>query len=152
MNHDLQNPIERQTWMAVLARAPRQRLETCLRELHPLPEYTLLRPAEVGLAMVRARTNGSGRPFNLGEITVTRCSLRTDDGFLGHAYLAGRDRRKAEHAALLDALLQADPWREVVQRRLIEPLAAEQAAARNSEAARAAATRVDFFTLARGAR
>ena len=32
------------------------------------------------MAMVRARAGGTGRAFNLGEMTMTRCTLRTDDG------------------------------------------------------------------------
>ncbi len=58
--------------------------------------------------MVRGRTGGGGAAFNLGEMTVTRCTVRTDAGFVGHAYVAGRDERQAEMAALADALLQ-DP-------------------------------------------
>jgi len=73
--------------------------------------------------------------------------VRTDAGFVGHAYVAGRDDRQAEMAALADALLQ-DPAR---QRRLlaalIEPLAAAQLAGRDATAAKAAATRVQFFAM-----
>ena len=58
--------------------------------------------------MVRGRAGGGGAPFNLGEMTATRCTVRTDGGFVGHAYVAGRDERLAELAALVDALLQ-DP-------------------------------------------
>ena len=58
--------------------------------------------------MVRGRAGGGGAPFNLGEMTVTRCTVRTDSGQVGHAYVAGRDARQAELAAVFDALLQ-DP-------------------------------------------
>src|SRR5579864_1969724 len=75
----------RRAWMAVLARTPRADLEAALeRALHaiPTPAYDWLRPPEIGLAMVRGRIGGSGDPFNLGEATVTRATLRlrvTDD-------------------------------------------------------------------------
>src|SRR6201987_6509376 len=69
----------RRAWMAVLARTPRADLEAALeRALQgvPPPAYDWLRPPESGLAMVRGRVGGSGDPFNLGEATVTRATLR----------------------------------------------------------------------------
>ena len=69
----------RRAWMAVLARTPRADLEAALdRALQgvPPPAYDWLRPPEIGLAMVRGRVGGSGDPFNLGEATVTRATLR----------------------------------------------------------------------------
>ena len=67
-------------------------------------EYRVLRGPEAGLAMVRGRAGGGGAPFHLGEMTVTRCSVRTEAGFVGHAYIAGRSERAAQLAALADAL------------------------------------------------
>ena len=62
--------------------------------------------------MVRGRAGGGGAPFNLGEMTVDalHCAHR-HAACVGHAYVAGRDERQAELAALLDALLQ-DPTRQ----------------------------------------
>src|ERR1700719_2279950 len=98
----------RRRWMAVLARAEADRLRTLLGACATLPAHTVLRGPEGGLVMVRGRAGGGGAAFNLGEMTVTRCTVRTDAGFVGHAYVAGRDERQAEMAALADALLQ-DP-------------------------------------------
>src|ERR1700744_4491144 len=70
---------ERRAWMAVFARTPRADLEAALqRALGDVaaPEFDWLRPPETGLAMVRGRVGGSGDPFNLGEATVTRATLR----------------------------------------------------------------------------
>ena len=39
-------------------------------------------------------------------MTVSRCGLRFGDAPVGHGYVAGKDRRKAELVAALDALLQ----------------------------------------------
>ena len=44
--------------------------------------------------MMRGRAGGGGAPFNLGEMTVTRCTVRTAGGQVGHAYVAGRDGRQ----------------------------------------------------------
>jgi alpha-D-ribose 1-methylphosphonate 5-triphosphate synthase subunit PhnG len=99
--------------------------------------------------MLRGRAGGDGAAFNLGEMTVTRCSVRlTDGGAIGHAYVAGRDSRQAELAAALDAALQVPALRPTLLREVIAPLAAAQAARAEEAARKAAATRVEFFTLA----
>ena len=134
----------RRRWMAVLARADADELG---ERLGALPPYRVLRGPEAGLVMVRGRTGGGGAPFNLGEMTVTRCTVRTETGFVGHAYVAGRNERQAELAALADALLQ-DPARQTaLLEDVIEPLAAAQQARRDAVAAKAAATRVQFFAM-----
>ena len=138
---------ERQQWMAVLARAGAAEIEALLPACDPLPEYALLREPETGLAMTRGRTGGAGAPFHLGEMTVSRCSVRTAAGYTGHAYVAGRDLRQAELAAVLDGVLQ-DGARQDVRQAVIEPLAQAQAHRRAVTAAKAAATRVRFFTMA----
>ncbi len=136
----------RKHWMAVLARAKAAEIEAQLNE--PLPPHTRLRGPEVGLAMVRGRAGGTGAAFNLGEMTVTRCTVRDEAGRIGHAVIAGRDQRQAELAAALDATLQDPARRDRLQRAVIVPLDAAQQAARDATAAKAAATRVAFFTLA----
>ncbi len=130
--------------MAVLARAGADDLS---ERIGTPPPYRVLRGPEAGLAMVRGRTGGGGAPFNLGEMTVTRCTVRTQAGFVGHAYVAGRHERLAELAALTDALLQ-DPLRHTtLLEDVIEPLAQMQQARRDAVAAKAAATRVQFFAM-----
>ncbi|TDX28508.1 phosphonate C-P lyase system protein PhnG [Rhodovulum visakhapatnamense] len=100
--------------------------------------------------MVRGRMGGTGAPFNLGEVTVTRCALRLQEGrAVGHAWVQGRDKAKARRAALADALMQTGRADDV-RARLLDPLAEEMAAAETARAARAAATRVEFFTMVRG--
>lgn len=138
--------VSRQRWMAALARAGRGAIEAALAAAPALPPHVLLRGPEVGLVMARGRTGGGGAPFNFGELTVTRCTVRAD-GRIGHAYIAGRDAAKAELAARLDAALQ-DPARHAAFRPVIEALESREAARRAALAARAAATRVEFFTLA----
>jgi alpha-D-ribose 1-methylphosphonate 5-triphosphate synthase subunit PhnG len=139
-----QSNAARRRWMAVLSRAGADQVR---ERLGALPAYRMLRAPEAGLVMVRGRTGGGGAPFNLGEMTVTRCTVRTDDGFVGHAYVAGRNERLAELAALADALLQ-DPARQpALLQEVIEPLATGQQVQRDADAAKAAATRVKFFAM-----
>ncbi len=137
---------DRRRWMAVLARAPAEEIAGLLADLPPLPTPERLRPPETGLVMVRGRAGGDGAPFNLGEMTVTRCAVRLGDA-VGHAYVAGRDKRQAELAALLDAALQDPARRDALLAHVIAPLAERQQAARAAEARKAAATRVDFFAM-----
>jgi len=131
--------------MSVLARASGQELAALAG---PLPPYTRLRGPEAGLVMLRGRAGGSGMPFNLGEATVARCTIRTNAGTVGHAYCLGRDLHQAELAAVLDALLQDPDAGPVLAVQVIAPLAAAQAKRRAQLARRAAATQVQFFTLA----
>jgi alpha-D-ribose 1-methylphosphonate 5-triphosphate synthase subunit PhnG len=133
--------------MAVLARADAASIAARIAQSACVPEYRRLRGPDAGLVMVRGRAGGGGAAFNLGEMTVTRCTVRTDAGFVGHAYVAGRDERQAEMAALADALLQDPASQSRLLATLIEPLAAAQRAACSATAAKAAATRVQFFAM-----
>jgi len=138
---------ERRRWMSVLARAAADQLETCLTDHGGAPAYQRLRGPESGLVMVRGRAGGGGAPFNLGEMTVTRCTVRTASGQVGHAYVAGRDARQAELAAVLDALLQDPAHGAALRDGAIATLAAGQAAARASVTRKAATTKVQFFAM-----
>ncbi|MGE4195223.1 MAG: phosphonate C-P lyase system protein PhnG [Pseudodesulfovibrio sp.] len=140
----------RKYWMGILARAGTDRLETAYQSLDPRPEYLHLRPPEIGMAMVRARAEARGERFNLGEMTLSRCSVRLAGGGVGHGYVAGRDRRHAELAALFDALLQDPQNGPALYRSVIDPIARELARSRAERAAKTAATRVNFFTMVRG--
>lgn len=136
--------------MGVLAKASADRIEPLWGEISDPPRWSLVRPPESGMVMVRARAGGTGQRFNMGEMTVTRCTVRLDDGTVGHAYVAGRSLRHAELAAVLDALLQNDARRKAIEDAVIGPLAAAQQAERAAAARKAAATKVDFFTMVRG--
>ena len=63
------------------------------------------------------------------------------------AYVAGRNERLAELAALADALLQDPMQQPALLRQVIEPLAELQEARRAEIAAKASATRVQFFAM-----
>ncbi len=138
---------QRRRWMAVLARAKADAIAAGLGQIAELPSWSVLRGPESGLVMVRGRAGGGGAPFNLGEMSVTRCTVRTATGEVGHAYVAGRDRRRAELAAAVDALMQRADLRAAVEQAVVAPLARAQAAQRQAVAAKAAATRVQFFTM-----
>jgi alpha-D-ribose 1-methylphosphonate 5-triphosphate synthase subunit PhnG len=136
--------------MSALAQAGPVAVEAAWDRLERPPSYRLLRAAETGLVMVRGRAGGTGAPFNLGEMTVTRCSVALEDGRVGHAYVPGRDGRHAERAAVLDALLQDEAARERLERLVIGPLVAVRQAREEETRARVAGTKVEFFTMVRG--
>ena len=72
------------------------------------------------------------------------------DGCLGYAWVLGEDARRAELAALYDALWQRDGYAEALDRELLPALEAERARRVREDAAAVEPTRVDFFTLVRG--
>lgn len=138
------DPVRKEA-LGLLARAPSEQLEQLLPEL---PEHDVIRAPEIGTVMVRGRAGGSGAPFNLGEMTVTRASIRLPSGDIGHGYVQGRDKGHALRAALIDAMAQQDA--AGIEARILAPLRDEAAVRRKAVAADAAATRVEFFTLVRG--
>ena len=142
----------RQDWMSVLAKAQPDRLIALWRATSRGEEQRLtwLRAPEIGTVMVQGRAGGTGEAFNLGEVSVTRCSVQID-AWVGHAYVQGRDKNKARLAALCDALLQAEPeTASRINTGIIVPLQAEAAKRHAETAAKANATKVEFFTLVRG--
>jgi alpha-D-ribose 1-methylphosphonate 5-triphosphate synthase subunit PhnG len=150
MNDTISAPVStasRQHWMSVLARAPAKAIETALTQCGSRPDWTRVRGPETGLVMVRGRAGGSGSPFNLGEMTVTRCTVRLSAGAVGHSYVAGRDQLQAELAAVADALLQDPDTNQILLDTLIRPLAEAQREQRLTRAEKAAATRVEFFSM-----
>jgi alpha-D-ribose 1-methylphosphonate 5-triphosphate synthase subunit PhnG len=139
----------RQDWMGLLSRARPADLEQAFGQLGPVPAFVWLRRPETGSVMLRGRAGGTGAPFNLGEMTVTRCALELADGTTGHAWVQCRDMAHAERAALVDALMQgADADR--VRATVLEPLRQAETARHRARDGKAAATRVEFFTLVRG--
>ncbi|MFD2178348.1 phosphonate C-P lyase system protein PhnG [Veronia pacifica] len=140
---------ERQHWLSVLARAEYMNLEKRWDALSMLPEYTMVRAPEIGLAQVRGRMGGAGRAFNVGDVTVTRAVIRLKTGEMGFSYVTGRNKSHAELIAVVDALMQTDA-RAQLNEQLIIPLAAEKRAQEEARAKEVLASKVDFFTMVRG--
>ncbi|MEO0401059.1 MAG: phosphonate C-P lyase system protein PhnG [Pseudomonadota bacterium] len=138
----------RKAWMSLLAKAD-AKVVADLWSARATPPHTILRAPEIGGVMVRGRAGAVGAPFNLGEMTVTRCSVKLDCGTVGHGYVQGRSKDHATQAALIDALMQTDAG-DKIEQTILEPLRTGMAAAKATRAAKAAATKVDFFTMVRG--
>jgi alpha-D-ribose 1-methylphosphonate 5-triphosphate synthase subunit PhnG len=141
----------RQRWLSVLSKATADRVEALWQTLGPTPAYSVLRQPEIGLVMLQGRISGSGAPFAAGEMTVTRAAVRLPGGELGIGYVGGRRPHQAERVAALDALGQTSAWQQKIEDTVIAPLTEEAEARRRLRASKAAATKVDFFTVAREA-
>nr|WP_272481490.1 MULTISPECIES: phosphonate C-P lyase system protein PhnG [Methylobacterium] len=143
------DPAARRQAMARAGAATTDELRAALARAGAAAEAEDLRAPETGLVMVRGRIGGDGRPFNAGEATVTRAVVRLPGGETGFAYHLGRDRTRARLAAILDAHWQRPEARPALEAALAE-IAGRRADAAWQAARKAAATRVNFFTLARG--
>lgn len=140
---------ERKRWLSILAKAPSKEVHAAWDGLAERPTYRALRAPEIGMVLVRGRAGGTGDAFNLGEMTVTRAAVRLDSGETGIGYVAGRDRRHAEIAAAVDAMMQSAALRPAVEDAIVARLANAQDERRDTAARKAAATKVDFFTMVR---
>jgi len=140
----------RREWLSILAKARPAEVIAAWEALEARPGYQALRAPELGLVLVRGRMGGLGDAFNLGEMTVTRAAVRLESGETGLAYVAGRERRHAEYAAAVDAMMQSEALRPQVEAPVIGRLQRAQEERRTLAARKAAATTVDFFTLVTG--
>jgi alpha-D-ribose 1-methylphosphonate 5-triphosphate synthase subunit PhnG len=136
--------------MALLARASGEELKTFWQNWADKPEFEVLRGPETGLVMMRGRIGGGGAPFNVGEATVTRATVRLANGSVGHSYALGRDQEKAKLAALFDALWLDEATRDAIESSVLNALRGRVDTADAKRRNEAAATKVDFFTMVRG--
>jgi alpha-D-ribose 1-methylphosphonate 5-triphosphate synthase subunit PhnG len=142
---------QRQQWLRTLACSTEDELSTALADSEVASVVAAsveLRKPEVGLVMVTGRVGGSGEPFGLGEMTITRCVVQVGD-VMGVGYVRGRAPQHAQNIALTDAMLQGDLHDEIVAR-VVEPLALRQIERSALRAADVAGTQVQFLTMVRG--
>lgn len=140
----------RKAAMAAFAMASADALRELTKAAGLPTEAEPLRGPETGLVTVRGRIGGGGAPFNTGEATVTRATVRLPSGQVGHAYALGRDKEKVRLAAILDATWCAEETRAAVEEKIVAPLVSMAEAADAKRRAETAATKVDFFTMVRG--
>jgi len=147
-----ENPAQRgrQQLMRVCAQATADELAAALARLEPTPTYEMMRAPEIGLVMLRGRIGGDGAPFNFGEATVSRAVVRLRTGEIGFGWRLGRALEAVRAGAIIDALWQSPAWRDRVVDEVLNPLGLRQQRDRDRADEQAAATKVDFFTMARG--
>ena len=142
--------IQRQRRMAILAQANVKRLMECWTALELDPQCELIRGPETGLIALRGRIGGGGAPFNFGEATLTRATVRLQSGAIGHAAMLGRDQTKAKLAAVIDALATEVEHQKTIEDKILVPLEQEKLAEDRKQFAQSQATKVNFFTMVRG--
>ena len=140
---------DRRRWLSVLAKAPAHEVIAAWEALAERPAFKALRAPENGMVLVRGRMGGTGDAFNFGEMTVTRAAVRLETGETGIGYVAGRSHRHAEIAAAVDAMMQSASLRPSVEEAVIGRLEEAQLQRREIAARKAAATKVEFFTMVR---
>ena len=143
-----------QQWMRALAMADPAALDAAWQGWAPKPAVQAIRGPEAGLVMVRARADGGGARFNLGEATVVRATVRLHgeplaDDSIGTSHVLGTDLEHARLAAIFDGLLADAAQRERVLAEVITPLEQAQAERDRERPAEARSTLVDFFTVSR---
>lgn len=144
--------LSRRSRLSLLAKAPADQLTALWADWlddAAEPKHDMLRGPTIGTVMVRGRAGAVGAAFNLGEMTVARCSVRLASGAVGHGYVQGRSTDAARIAALIDALCE-DGRSDELQAAILDPLEGSAEAAATVRAAKAAATKVEFFTMVRG--
>lgn len=112
--------------------------------------YDLLRKPETGMVMAVGRTENAGEPFNIGEVSVTRCALRLNSGEKGIGYVMGGDSDHALYVAMIDALAQQEERHEQLFEQVIEPLRQQIQQKNKQQDEKTASTKVDFLTMVRG--
>lgn len=143
-------PFSRREAMAILASAPADSLMSLWRGSALAESGTVLRGPETGLVALRGRIGGRGAPFNFGEATVTRASVKLPTGEVGHAYALGRDKEKVRLSAFIDAFRQKPDLASRIDTEILHPLASELEQRDERRQGETAATRVDFLTMTRG--
>ena len=135
--------------LGILAKANDEFLINLFNRTSLPKNYSWLRKPEIGTVMVQGRIGATGDQFNVGEITVPRCSLKINGDIVGHGYSKGRNKDKVKIIALCDALSQTNEL-ESVRKLIINPLEIEASKNKKQEREKAEATKVDFFTMVRG--
>ena len=140
---------KRKFWMSLLATSNQSDLLNLWEQKKIRVNYIWLRTPEIGSIMAQGRMGVTGDKFNIGEVTITRCSLKLNCGTIGHSYVQGRSKKKAEISALCDALMQTKMSKEI-NKNIIIPLGKIKKDNKDKILSKAEATKVDFFTLVRG--
>ncbi len=144
------NVEQRQQLISVLAKSALNDIQQFWGQSPDDFEYSTLRQPQTGMVMAVARTEAKGEPFNLGEVTVTRCAIRLASGETGIGYVMGSDREHALHIAVLDALAQHANRYDEIYSSVIQPLQDRLLQRYQQQQQATDTTRVDFFTMVRG--
>lgn len=113
----------------------------------------ILKEPQVRLIMMRVKDAAADEVFNLGEVLVSDCTV-TVDSQLGYGIVLGNQTRRAEAAAILDAVFHADgkKWAELrdAMRTWLKEQAHRLQKEQHREFDRIKRSKVDFETMGTG--
>ena len=141
--------IQRKDWISILSKTETIDLKNCIENINYTKDYKIIYGPNVGSIMIRARLGGNGDPYNLGEATLTKCVIKLEEGTTGYSYHLGRDKIRAEYAAVLDALMQDNNYYSKLQSMILD-LKDKINKKENHIINESNSSKVDFFTLVRG--
>lgn len=141
---------QRQQLLTTLAKSSLSDIKRFWQQSPDEYDYETIREPHTGMVMAVARAESRGEPFNLGEVSVSRCALRLSSGEMGVGYVMGRNCEHALYVAILDALAQNSNQYEVILQQVIKPLQCEIENKRLKQKRETAQTKVDFLTMVRG--
>jgi len=141
---------QRQLLISTLAKSKLEDIQRVWNKSIVAVDYEFIRQPEVGMVMAVGRTGMTGEPFNLGEVTVTRCAVKLANGETGFGYVNGRNKEHSTHIAVIDALAQNSSESEEIYTQVIYPLEKIYQKNAQEQDEHANKTKVDFFTLVRG--
>lgn len=133
----------RRTWIRSLALADGTHLQKLWTTCDLQVAFEIVFGPETGLIPIRVAQPADSHQMMLGDLTLTRTTVRLRTGELGCGFVAGHSREHATTAAICDALLQTAEFAPRVRSAIIVPLEAYEAARRERTAAAVAATTLD---------
>ncbi len=140
---------ERKQWIKALSLSNASELNKLWEDLQIDVDFKYLSGPETGLLTCRGKMGGTGNSFNLGDISVTRCSVQLASGEIGTSIQTGTNHNKSKYAALIDALMQTDQ-KAMLQEKIINPLVANREEKAQARQAEIMSSKVDFYTMVRG--
>ena len=78
---------DRKAWLSLMATCDKERISSLWQDSQINVDFGLIRDAEVGAVMVKARQGSTGDAFHFSEMSLTRCSVRLASGEIGHGYI-----------------------------------------------------------------
>ncbi|WP_127578976.1 phosphonate C-P lyase system protein PhnG [Paenibacillus koleovorans] len=90
----------------ILIEGDRALLERLCRQIEERYEVEEVRPPEKSLVMTKANDSVSQKPFYLGEVLVTECTISIG-GVYGFGVLMGEEPERAYQLAVVDGAFQA---------------------------------------------
>lgn len=139
--------VARKQWLRVLALTSLDRLAEQIGNRLETESFTWLRQPETGLYRVQGRLDVGGNRFNLADIVVTRCVVRSEYETAGVGYVQGRSTEHSTLVARIDSLLQCRTYESALTAEVIKPLAEYLQKQHCTEREQVDRSRVQFYTM-----